>query len=130
MVSTLLDGDDTVLDHGRTDGDGRIPALGGDSRQAFHITDASAEHYVYPRHRLPIRPTEGADHVSGIILANNQYGKAETRGVRMYRDAPRHEIHDVNVSPCLRGDFSAPSLEGDQSRRASHGQPEADCLRL
>jgi HIUase/transthyretin family protein len=52
MMSTLLDADDTVLDHGRTDGDGRIPALGGDSRQAFHITDASAEHHV----PLPLSP--------------------------------------------------------------------------
>jgi urate oxidase len=39
--------------------------------------------------------------VSGIIL-----GK---------RDAPRHEIHDINVSTCLRGDFSAAHLTGDQS---------------
>jgi urate oxidase len=53
--------------------------------------------------------------VSGIILANNQYGKAESRVVRIYRDAPRHEIHDVNVTTCLRGDFSAAYLEGDQS---------------
>jgi hypothetical protein len=45
--------------------------------------------------------------VSGIILGKNQYGKAENRLVRIYRDKPRHEIHDVNVSTCLRGDFSA-----------------------
>jgi urate oxidase len=53
--------------------------------------------------------------VSGIILGKNQYGKAENRLVRIYRDKPRHEIHDVNVSTCLRGDFSAAHLEGDQS---------------
>jgi urate oxidase len=53
--------------------------------------------------------------VSGIILVNNQYGKAESRVVRIYRGAPRHEIHDVNVTTCLRGDFSAAYLEGDQS---------------
>ena len=35
--------------------------------------------------------------------------------VRIYRDTPRHEIHDVNVSTCLRGDFSAAHLTGDQS---------------
>jgi urate oxidase len=35
--------------------------------------------------------------------------------VRIYRDAPRHEIHDVKGSTCLRGDFSAAYLEGDQS---------------
>jgi urate oxidase len=53
--------------------------------------------------------------VSGIILGKNQYGKAENRLVRIYRDKPRHEIHDVNVSTCLRGDFSAAHLAGDQS---------------
>ena len=45
--------------------------------------------------------------MSKIILGGNQYGKAETRVVRIYRDTPRHEIHDVNVTTCLRGDFSA-----------------------
>jgi urate oxidase len=53
--------------------------------------------------------------MSGIILGKNQYGKAENRLVRIYRDKPRHEIHDVNVSTCLRGDFSAAHLTGDQS---------------
>jgi urate oxidase len=52
--------------------------------------------------------------MSKIILGRNQYGKAENRIVRIYRDTPRHEIHDVNVSTCLRGDFSAAHLAGDQ----------------
>ncbi len=50
----------------------------------------------------------------GIILGTNQYGKAENRVVRIYRDTPRHEIHDINVSSALRGDFAAAHLEGDQ----------------
>jgi urate oxidase len=49
-----------------------------------------------------------------IILGDNQYGKAENRLVRIYRDSPRHEIHDVNVSTALRGDFAAAHLRGDQ----------------
>jgi urate oxidase len=53
--------------------------------------------------------------MSKIILGANQYGKAENRVVRIYRDTPRHEIHDINVSTCLRGDFSAAHLAGDQS---------------
>jgi urate oxidase len=53
--------------------------------------------------------------VSGIILGDNQYGKAENRVVRIYRDTPRHEIRDINVSTCLRGAFSAAYLTGDQS---------------
>src|SRR5215208_1023542 len=64
--------------------------------------------------RTPIQPIEGAD-VSGIILGDDQYGKAENRLVRIYRDTDRHEIRDINVSTCLRGDFSAAYLTGDQS---------------
>ena len=53
--------------------------------------------------------------MSKIVLGTNQYGKAENRVVRIYRDTPRHEIHDINVSTCLRGDFSAAHLAGDQA---------------
>lgn len=54
--------------------------------------------------------------MSAIILGRNQYGKAENRVVRVYRDVARHEIHDVNVSSCLRGDFSDAHLTGDQAK--------------
>ncbi len=50
-----------------------------------------------------------------IVLAGDQYGKAETRVVRIYRDTPRHEIRDLNVSTALRGDFAAAYLAGDQA---------------
>lgn len=53
--------------------------------------------------------------MSEIILGSNQYGKAENRVVRIHRDTPRHEIRDVTVSTCLRGDFGAAHLQGDQS---------------
>ena len=52
----------------------------------------------------------------GIVLGPNQYGKAETRVVRIYRDDPRHEIRDVNVSTSLRGDFAAAHVTGDQAK--------------
>jgi urate oxidase len=52
----------------------------------------------------------------GIVLGPNQYGKAENRVVRIYRDTPRHEIRDVNVSTSLRGDFTDAHLTGDQAR--------------
>ena len=48
-------------------------------------------------------------------LHAHQYGKAETRVVRIARDALRHEIRDLNVSTALRGDFAAAYLDGDQS---------------
>jgi urate oxidase len=50
-----------------------------------------------------------------IVLGANQYGKAETRVVRIYRDTPRHTIRDLNVSTSLRGDFAAAHVDGDQS---------------
>jgi urate oxidase len=51
-----------------------------------------------------------------IVLGPNQYGKAENRVVRIYRDTARHEIRDLNVSTALRGDFAEAHLTGDQSR--------------
>jgi len=50
-----------------------------------------------------------------IVLGQDQYGKAETRVVRIYRDTERHEIRDLNVSTALRGDFAAAYLAGDQA---------------
>lgn len=50
-----------------------------------------------------------------IILGANQYGKAENRLVRIYRETARHEIRDVTVSTALRGDFAAAHLHGDQA---------------
>ena len=50
-----------------------------------------------------------------IVLGANQYGKAENRLVRVYRDTPRHEIRDLNVSSSLRGDFSDAHITGDQA---------------
>jgi urate oxidase len=51
-----------------------------------------------------------------ISLGPNQYGKAENRVVRIYRDTDRHEIRDVCVSTALRGDFTAAHQRGDQAR--------------
>jgi urate oxidase len=50
-----------------------------------------------------------------IVLGPNQYGKAETRVVRIYRDAAQHQIRDLNVSTLLRGDFGAAHTHGDQA---------------
>jgi urate oxidase len=49
-----------------------------------------------------------------IVLGEHQYGKAETRLVRIVRETPVHRIVDLNVSTALRGDFDAAHLEGDQ----------------
>ena len=50
------------------------------------------------------------------VLGANQYGKAENRVVRVYRDTARHEIRDLNVSTSLRGDFAAAHVSGDQGQ--------------
>ena len=49
-----------------------------------------------------------------IIMGDNQYGKAENRVVRIYRDSARHEIRDLNVTTAMRGPFAPAYLEGDQ----------------
>ena len=51
----------------------------------------------------------------GIVLGPTQYGKAETRVVRVYRDEAEHQIRDLNVSTALRGDFTEAHLRGDQA---------------
>ncbi|PZF81100.1 factor-independent urate hydroxylase [Jiangella anatolica] len=48
-------------------------------------------------------------------LGANRYGKAESRVVRIVRDTQRHELHDLNVSTSLRGDFEAAHTTGDQA---------------
>lgn len=50
-----------------------------------------------------------------IVLGDNQYGKAETRLVRVVRDGPRHELRDLNVTTTLAGDFAGTYLTGDNS---------------
>jgi urate oxidase len=50
-----------------------------------------------------------------FVLGPNQYGKAENRFVRVYRDTARHEIRDLNVSTALRGDFRDAHATGDQA---------------
>jgi urate oxidase len=51
----------------------------------------------------------------GVTLAHNQYGKAETRVVRIYRDSDPHELVDYNVSVALSGDFADVHLTGDNA---------------
>lgn len=50
-----------------------------------------------------------------IVLGPNQYGKAENRLFRAYRDSARHVIRDLNVSSALRGHFEAAHNPGDQA---------------
>jgi len=51
----------------------------------------------------------------GIVLGDNQYGKAETRLVRVSRTGDTHELVDLNVSVALAGDLDATHLSGDNA---------------
>src|SRR4051795_10513916 len=48
-------------------------------------------------------------------LGINQYGKAETHLVRVYRDGEVHELRDLTVSVALAGELEAVHLSGDNS---------------
>ena len=49
-----------------------------------------------------------------VRLGANQYGKAENRVFRVYRDSARHQVRDLNVSTSLRGRFEDAHTVGDQ----------------
>jgi urate oxidase len=51
----------------------------------------------------------------GFVLGHNQYGKAENRVVRVFRDGDPHELVDYNVSVALSGGQDAPHLTGDNA---------------
>lgn len=65
-----------------------------------------------------------------IELGRNQYGKAETRVVRIYRDTERHEIRDLNVTTTLRGDFTDAHTRGDQARVLPTDTQKNTCFAL
>lgn len=58
--------------------------------------------------------TKTAGSTQGTIkLTANQFGKAENRVVRLYRETDRHSLRDLNVTSQLRGDFSSAHTEGN-----------------
>ena len=52
----------------------------------------------------------------GVVLGENQYGKAEIRLMKVDRDAESHVLHDLNVSVSLSGDLADTHLDGDNSK--------------
>ncbi len=54
--------------------------------------------------------------MGGIVLGDNQYGKAETHVVRVTRSGAQDDIKDLTVSVALAGDFAATHLTGDNRR--------------
>jgi urate oxidase len=52
----------------------------------------------------------------GIVLGGHQYGKAETRVVRLIREGDQHRLKDLNVTTALTGDLAATHLTGDNAK--------------
>jgi urate oxidase len=50
-----------------------------------------------------------------VVLGHNQYGKAENRVVRVFRDRDPHQLVDYNVSVALSGGQERTHLTGDNS---------------
>jgi urate oxidase len=50
-----------------------------------------------------------------VLLGRNQYGKAETHLVRVYRDGATHALRDLTVSVALSGDLDEVHLSGDNT---------------
>ncbi|MCN9244688.1 urate oxidase [Streptomyces sp. RY43-2] len=57
-------------------------------------------------HTRPARP---------VILGQNQYGKAETRVVKVTRDGATHHLKDLNVSVSLSGDMEEVHYSGSNA---------------
>jgi urate oxidase len=51
-----------------------------------------------------------------MVLGQNQYGKAETRVVRVRRDTGRHEVKDLSVGVALSGDLSDTHFTGGNDK--------------
>lgn len=50
-----------------------------------------------------------------VKLGDNNYGKAEVNLMKISRDTPRHEVHDVQVRVAMTGDFEAAHVQGDNT---------------
>jgi urate oxidase len=50
-----------------------------------------------------------------IVLGQNNYGKADVRLFKVFRDQARHEIKDVWVAVAMSGDFTAAHTHGDNT---------------
>ncbi|GGN37699.1 factor-independent urate hydroxylase [Deinococcus daejeonensis] len=50
-----------------------------------------------------------------VRLGDNNYGKADVRLFKVFRDQPRHDIKDVQVRVAMQGDFEAAHVSGDNT---------------
>jgi urate oxidase len=50
-----------------------------------------------------------------VVLGQNNYGKADVRLFKVFRDTARHEVKDVWVNVAMEGNFTAAHVSGDNS---------------
>ncbi|WP_407572170.1 factor-independent urate hydroxylase [Deinococcus altitudinis] len=50
-----------------------------------------------------------------VVLGRNNYGKADVRLFKVFRDQARHEVKDVWVNVAMEGDFQAAHVLGDNT---------------
>ena len=50
-----------------------------------------------------------------VVLGQNNYGKADVRLFKVFRDEARHRVKDVWVDVAMQGDFTAAHVEGDNT---------------
>ena len=63
----------------------------------------------------PASPTIPTAPQVRVKLGANNYGKADVRLFKVFRDQPRHEIRDVWVRLSMTGDFEAAHVAGDNT---------------
>ncbi len=52
---------------------------------------------------------------TAVKLGDNNYGKADVRLFKVFRDQDRHDIKDVQVRVAVQGDFGAAHTDGDNT---------------
>jgi len=49
-------------------------------------------------------------------LGFNRYGKADVRILRVLKDSPRHEVHELRAMILLEGEFTEAWTKGDNTQ--------------
>jgi urate oxidase len=68
-----------------------------------------------PESRAESSPADSTTPARPVLLGQTQYGKAETRVVRVVRDGATHHLKDLNVSVALSGDMDEVHLSGSNA---------------
>ncbi|GGR91721.1 factor-independent urate hydroxylase [Deinococcus sedimenti] len=94
----------------------------GARRRLHHTPDQEIDTALHEIGRIArlrvldlVSPTPEAPMPVKVRLGDNNYGKADVRLFKVFRDQPRHEIKDVQVRVAMTGDFDAAHTHGDNT---------------